>query len=46
MEEEELYNSSGMTHISQFFDKTGDKIAIRFNESTSATDENQEQEFL
>ena len=43
MEKEDLYNSSGMTHISQFFDKTGDKIKIRFNDSATATEENQEQ---
>jgi len=42
MEKEDLYNSSGMTHISQFFDKTGDKIEIRISDSTSATEEIQE----
>ena len=45
MEKEDLYNSSGMTDISQFFDKTGDKIEIRISDSTSATEENQEQQY-
>jgi len=45
MEKEDIYNSSGMTHISQFFDKTADKTEIRINDSTSATEENQEHQY-
>lgn len=42
MKKEDIYNSSGMTHISQFFDKTADITVIRTNDSTSATEEDQD----
>ena len=42
MKKEELYNSSGMTHFSQFYNNTADLAQIRFNETTSATEEVEE----
>ncbi len=39
MEKEDIYSTSGMTHISQFFDKTADNVGIKINDSTSATEE-------
>lgn len=35
-----------MTHISQFFNKTGDVTEIRMSDSASATEENQEYQYF
>lgn len=39
---EELFSSSGMTHSSQFYNNTADIGQIRFNDSTSATEDVEE----
>lgn len=42
MKKEELYSSAGMTHSSQFYNNTADLDQIRFNDTTSATDDIEE----